>query len=113
MLHAKCSLLPARALGLHKRGALIEGWAADAYIYDYDKIDHPPVFEKKYDLPGGEWRVDLPSIGIDWTIVNGEPTLKGMEPTGAYPGRIVGSAGGEMDAYLQRPIEEQLLDAAE
>ena len=113
LLHAKFSLLPARALGLHKRGALIEGWAADAYIYDYDKIDHPPVFEKKYDLPGGEWRVDLPSIGIDWTIVNGEPTLKGMEPTGAYPGRIVGSAGAEMDERLNRPVEARVLEAAE
>ena len=113
LLHAKFSLLPARALGLHQRGALIEGWAADAYIYDYDKIDYPPVFEKKFDLPGGEWRVDLPSIGIDWTIVNGEPTLKGMEPTGAYPGRIVSSAGAEADARLRDTDKSTLRQAAE
>ena len=111
LLHAKFSRLPARALGLDRRGALVEGWAADAYIYDYQKIDHPPMFQKVYDLPGGEWRVDLPSIGIEWTIVNGEPTLKGMESTGAYPGRIVGSAGAEMDEMLRQPVDRSLMAA--
>jgi N-acyl-D-aspartate/D-glutamate deacylase len=100
VLHNRFSLLGARALGLHKRGALIEGWAADLYIYDYEKIDYPQAFEKKFDLPGGEWRVDLPSIGIDWTIVNGEPTLRGMEPTGQFPGRVLGNSGASVDDTL-------------
>jgi N-acyl-D-aspartate/D-glutamate deacylase len=104
VLHNRFSLLPARALGLHKRGALVEGWAADLYIYDHDKIDYPPAFEKKYDLPGGEWRVDLPSIGIEWTVVNGEPTLEGMTPTGRFPGRLVGNSGASIDEALSAPL---------
>jgi N-acyl-D-aspartate/D-glutamate deacylase len=103
-LHNHFSLLPARALGLHKRGALVEGWAADIYIYDYEKIDYPKAFEIKSNLPGGEWRVDLPSIGIDWTIVNGEATLQGMSPTGAFPGRLVGNSGAAIDEALRAPL---------
>jgi N-acyl-D-aspartate/D-glutamate deacylase len=104
VLHNRFSLLPARALGLHKRGALVEGWAADLYIYDYEKLDYPQAFEKKHDLPGGEWRVDLPSIGIEWTIVNGEPTLQGMAPTGRFPGRLVGNSGASIDEALSAPL---------
>jgi N-acyl-D-aspartate/D-glutamate deacylase len=104
VLHNRFSLLPARALGLHKRGALVEGWAADLYIYDHEKIDYPPNFVLRHNLPGGEWRVDVPSIGIDWTIVNGEPTLKGMDPTGAFPGRLVGNSGQAIDDLLRRPM---------
>jgi N-acyl-D-aspartate/D-glutamate deacylase len=104
VLHNRFSLLPARALGLHKRGALVEGWAADLYIYDHEKIDYPPAFEKKHDLPGGEWKVDVPSIGIEWTVVNGEPTLQGMTPTGRFPGRLVGNAGAEIDEQLRAPL---------
>lgn len=109
VLHNRFSLLPARALGLHKRGALIEGWAADVYIYDYEKLDYPRVFETKHDLPGGEWRVDIPSIGIEWTIVNGEPTLQGMDPTGNFPGRIVGHA----DTPVREDVPDRIPVAAE
>jgi len=104
LLHNRFSLLPARALGLNRRGALLEGWAADLYIYDHERIDYPPAFEKKHDLPGNEWRVDLPSIGIEWTIVNGEPTLRGMAPTGVFPGRLVGNGGADIDAHLAAPL---------
>lgn len=31
--------------------------------------------------------------GIYWTIVNGEPTLNGMDPTGAYSGRVLSNGG--------------------
>jgi N-acyl-D-aspartate/D-glutamate deacylase len=104
LLHNRFSLLPARSLGLQKRGALLEGWAADLYIYDYEKIGYPPAFVRRTDLPGGEWKVDVPSIGIEWTIVNGEPTLQGMTPTGAYPGRLVGNSGDAIDEQLRRPL---------
>lgn len=104
LLHNRSSLLAARALGLHKRGALIEGWAADMYIYDYEKLDYPRAFETKHDLPGGEWRVDIPSIGIEWTIVNGEPTLEGMTPTGRFPGRIVGNTEFAAHENSETPV---------
>jgi hypothetical protein len=46
----------------------------------------------------------LPSIGIDWTIVNGEATLRGMSPTGAFPGRLVGNSGAAIDEALRVPF---------
>lgn len=104
VVHQHLSYIPARAMGLHQRGALLEGWAADLYIYDHAKIDFPPAFVHANDLPGGEARVVVASIGIEWTVVNGEPTQNGMKPTGAYSGRVVGNSGTIIDERLRAPL---------
>ena len=100
VVHHHLSQIPARALGLHKRGILVEGHAADMFIYDHDKIDYASQFEVRHDQPGDEWRVVITSKGIEWTIVNGEPTLHGMEPTGAYSGRVLSNGGAALDEKL-------------
>ena len=91
-LHAKLSFLPARTLGLHNRGLLLEGYAADLFVYDYDELGYQ---RDKYDvdsvLPNGDWRRVVYAQGVDAVVVNGKQILKpGMEPTGRLPGEVVG-----------------------
>ena len=91
-LHAKLSFLPARTLGLHNRGLLLEGYAADLFVYDYDELGYQ---RDKYDvdsvLPNGDWRRVVYARGVDAVVVNGKQILKpGMEPTGMLPGEVVG-----------------------
>lgn len=103
-VHNRLSLAPARVLGLSKRGALLEGFAADLYIYDHDALDYPPSYAHVRDQPGHDTRVSVPSIGIEKVIVNGEVTLDRSRPTGATPGRVVSNKGLAMDARLA-PVE--------
>jgi N-acyl-D-amino-acid deacylase len=103
-IHYKLSYLPARVLGLHRRGALMEGYAADLVIYDFNKLDYRRgKYEIATDLPDGDWRRVCRPTGIDWVVVNGHPVFHNNKPTGALPGRIVGNAGAPMDAQLYMP----------
>lgn len=103
--HHKMSLLPARVLGLHERGALIEGWAADLFIYDYATIGYDrSVYAIAHDLPDGDWRRVVRPQGIAWSIVNGEIIMQDGEASGATPGRLLGNAGANMDERLAEPL---------
>jgi N-acyl-D-aspartate/D-glutamate deacylase len=89
-LHFKLSFLPARILGFQKRGALLEGFAADIYLYDYKALDYDSSsYSVVHDLPGGEFRRVVRPIGIRYCIVNGAVTLEDSEPTGALTGRML------------------------
>jgi N-acyl-D-aspartate/D-glutamate deacylase len=89
-LHFKLSFLSARILGFKKRGALMEGFAADIYIYDYEELSYDrTAYGIAYDLPGGDWRRVVRPIGIDYCIVNGAVTLEQGEPTGALTGLML------------------------
>lgn len=102
-MHFKLSNLPARVLGLHQRGVLLEGYAADLYIYDYEGLGFEQGrYEVVHDLPDGDWRRVSRAQGIDWVVVNGEPIFQGQECTKALPGRIVSNRGPEVDASLRR-----------
>jgi N-acyl-D-aspartate/D-glutamate deacylase len=89
-LHYKLSWLPARVLGFDKRGALLQGYAADLYIYDYEKLgfntDRQEVLN---DVPGNEWRRIIRARGIDHVIVNGEVIFDHNECTNAKPGWVL------------------------
>lgn len=101
-VHYKLSALPAKVLGLHNRGTLTEGQAADLFIYDYDKLGFQRLrYEIAHDLPDGDWRRVCKPEGIDLVMVNGETTfLNGTDFTGALPGRLVGSGGAKTDEML-------------
>src|SRR5690606_35625029 len=105
-VHYKLSALPAKALGLHNRGTLEEGMAADIFIYDHAKIGFQRLrYEIVHDLPDGDWRRVCKPEGIAAVLVNGEVTFtNGTDCTGAVPGRLVGSGGGEIDAMLSQPM---------
>jgi N-acyl-D-aspartate/D-glutamate deacylase len=81
---------PAALYGLHDRGLLRVGKAADVIIFDEDTIDATPV-TTKFDLPAGAGRLAAEAIGIDQVIVNGEVVAERGEFTDARPGRLLRS----------------------
>lgn len=93
-IHYKLSWLPARVLGLQGRGALLEGYAADLYIYDFRALGFDASrYEILDDVPGGEWRRVVRARGIQAVIVNGQPIFESGVCTNAIPGRLVGQGG--------------------
>lgn len=84
----KLTFVPATLFGLHDRGLLWPGFAADIVVFDPDKLDLQEM-EEVHDLPGGGARLKQLSEGIEWTIVNGQVLIERGEHTGAYPGRVL------------------------
>lgn len=74
--------------GLHDRGLIRRGLAADFVIFDPDTIG-ARLPEVVHDLPAGAKRLKQTATGIRHTIVNGQVLLNDNEPTGALPGRLL------------------------
>jgi N-acyl-D-aspartate/D-glutamate deacylase len=91
--HWRLSFVPAWLIGLHDRGVLREGMAADVIVYDFDGLRiNPTEPEMVHDLPGGEGRLVQRAVGIDYTLVNGQVTFERQTCTGARPGRVLRGA---------------------
>lgn len=91
--HWRLSFVPAWIIGLHDRGCLREGMAADVIVYDLERLRVEPTEPQMvYDLPGGEGRLVQRAVGIDYTVVNGRVTFEGQTCTGARPGHVLRSA---------------------
>lgn len=82
------SFVPASHWGLTGRGLLREGWAADAIVFDPERIA-PMLPELVYDLPAGARHLKQKSTGLLATVVNGEVLLRENEHTGALPGQLL------------------------
>ena len=82
------TLAPAVAWGFDDRGLLRSGMVADINIFDPDTVG-PAVPRLVDDLPAGGRRLEQRSEGFLATLVNGEVTIEGGEPTGATPGRLI------------------------
>jgi N-acyl-D-aspartate/D-glutamate deacylase len=82
------TLEPASAWGLHDRGLLREGLAADVVVFDPDRVA-PDMPEVVNDLPAGARRLRQRATGFHASIVNGQVVLRDGEHTGAYPGRVL------------------------
>jgi N-acyl-D-amino-acid deacylase len=82
------SFEPASAWGLHERGLLREGLAADVIVFDPDRVA-PDMPEVVNDLPAGARRLRQKATGFDASIVNGQVVLRDAEHTGAHPGRVL------------------------
>ena len=74
--------------GLHDRGLIRTGMAADLVVFDPDSIG-PRLPEVAHDLPAGAKRLKQTADGIKHTVVNGEVLLTDNEHTGATPGRLL------------------------
>ena len=76
--------------GLHDRGLVREGMAADLVVFDADTIGArmPDVV---HDLPAGAKRLKQTADGILNTVVNGEILLTNNEHSGVVPGRLLRS----------------------
>lgn len=71
--------LPARKLGLARRGELRPGAAADVVVFDPDRVHDRATYRDPRRSP----------LGIPHVFVGGEWTVKGGEHTGARGGRVL------------------------
>lgn len=74
--------------GLHDRGLIRKGLAADLVVFDPQAVG-PAMPTVEHDLPAGARRLKQVSTGIRNTIVNGQVLLTDNEHTGATPGRLL------------------------
>jgi N-acyl-D-aspartate/D-glutamate deacylase len=49
----------------------------------------------RYDLPGGGRRLVMPAQGVQYTVVNGVVLYEEQKHTGALPGQVLRSGGGQ------------------
>jgi N-acyl-D-amino-acid deacylase len=87
----KMTFLPASLFGIHDRGLLRPGLAADIFVFDPATIDLLPP-EKVEDLPEHAPRYIQRAKGIHYSIVNGSVLMKDGRHTGTYPGKVLRSA---------------------
>jgi N-acyl-D-amino-acid deacylase len=76
---AKMSGVPAARLGLHQRGLVREGWAADLLVFDASTVIDTATFEHPASYP----------VGIPHVIVNGRFAIRDGMETGERPGRLL------------------------
>lgn len=75
----KMSGFPAVRFGLRDRGLLREGYGADVVIFDPDTVADRSTWDDPW----------VGSVGIERVLVNGVAVVRGGEPTGALPGRVL------------------------
>jgi N-acyl-D-amino-acid deacylase len=61
---------PAEVLGLHERGLVREGFAADLLLFDPARVGRGPK-RRVHDLPAGAARLTTDAIGVHGVWVNG------------------------------------------
>jgi N-acyl-D-amino-acid deacylase len=86
----KLTFMPASIFGIHDRGLLRPGMAADVFVFDPAAIDLEKP-EQVNDLPEGAPRYIQHARGIRYTIVNGSVLMDNGSHTGAYPGKVLRS----------------------
>jgi N-acyl-D-aspartate/D-glutamate deacylase len=86
----KLTFMPASIFGIHNRGLLRPGMAADVFVFDPAAIDLEPP-EQVNDLPEGAPRYIQHARGIRYTIVNGSVLMDNGSHTGSYPGKVLRS----------------------
>src|SRR3989442_1104355 len=79
---------PARIMGLHDRGLVREGLAADLMVFDLARIGVKED-EISYDGPNGAPRRVQGAEGVEYVIVGGQVVLDHGKHTGALPGRVL------------------------
>jgi N-acyl-D-amino-acid deacylase len=84
----KLTFESASAFGLHDRGMLRPGLAADIVIFDPTTVKAGKETVVT-DFPGGGWRIKEEAEGVHYTIVNGQVLLEDGVHTGALPGRVM------------------------
>jgi N-acyl-D-amino-acid deacylase len=86
----KLTFMPASIFGIHDRGLLRPGMAADVFVFDPQTIDVEKPAQVN-DLPEGAPRYIQHARGIHYSIVNGSVLMRNGKHTGAYPGKVLRS----------------------
>jgi N-acyl-D-amino-acid deacylase len=76
---AKLTSVPAAQVGLHDRGIVREGWAADLVVFDAPTVIDTATFEHPASYP----------VGVPHVIVNGRLAVRDGAETGVRPGRLL------------------------
>src|SRR6266542_1252850 len=84
---------PARIMGLHDRGLVREGLAADLMVFDLSSIGVRED-EVTHDGPSGTPRRVQGAEGVHHVIVGGQAVLEHGKHTGALPGRVLRAGRG-------------------
>jgi N-acyl-D-aspartate/D-glutamate deacylase len=79
---------PARIMGLHDRGLVREGLAADLMVFDLARLGVKED-EITHDGPSGSPRRVQGADGVEHVIVGGQVVLNHGKHTGALPGRVL------------------------
>lgn len=79
----KMTWMNASKLGLHDRGLVVPGFAADLMVFDPERIIDRADFSDPHRY----------SEGVEYVLVNGELVLDSGEHTGARPGRVLYGPG--------------------
>ena len=85
---SRLTMYPAAIFGLHDRGQVRPGFAADLVLFDPSTVG-PGDAELVHDYPAGEGRLAQPAHGVHATVVNGEILIEDGRHTGALPGRVL------------------------
>ena len=75
--------MPARRIGLHDRGRIAPGFAADLTIFDPATIQDRATFEQPHEYPAG----------IAWVILGGNVVVEQGEHTGRMCGHVLRRGG--------------------
>lgn len=84
--------VPAQLYGLHGRGEVRAGYAADLVLFDAARIGMKPT-EMVSDLPGGAARLIQRAQGVDYVIVNGALLIDDGHETPARGGQVLRGGG--------------------
>lgn len=79
---------PAEVFGLHDRGRVAPGLAADLVAFDADRVA-PHDLERRWDLPAEGDRLVAGADGIEHVWVNGQRVVTDGEDTAAHPGVVL------------------------
>jgi N-acyl-D-aspartate/D-glutamate deacylase len=90
----KLTFMVASIFGLHDRGLIRRGMAADLVLFDPATVRECEP-EMVQDLPGNEKRFIQRATGIEMTVVNGQVLVEKGDHTGALPGSVLGSGNGK------------------
>jgi N-acyl-D-aspartate/D-glutamate deacylase len=82
--------IPAQLYGLTARGRIAHGYAADAVLFDPQRIGYQPE-RVRTDLPGNSWRLYAEATGMHHVLVNGVTVVHDGAFTGATPGTLLRS----------------------
>ena len=75
----KMTSLPARKIGLKKRGILQKGNYADVVVFDQEQFRDRATYRNPYRY----------SSGIEWVIINGKAIVEGGKHTGKKTGKVL------------------------